>query len=168
MEIKRKSWRMKQAADGESLVDLDSGDRVRKLRECERISSAGSPVCTCLTLARLLYERVMAAVAAAKDATESKIAVRLTVVCLVCRGRNIWSTAFCDSVTPLLLQRSLERMAGGISITWQLEVRPVETRFAFTAWQKSVTDTPKQPDIAESAFGKSLEGALMSLLQTAL
>lgn len=156
VDFRRPEWRLKSGPDGEILVDLESGGRGKRLKGCQKLSSAGSLECVCLNLARSLSERVMVAAAmepVGRDATGSTLEVRMTAVCLECRGRLILSRLSCSSLMQQLWQKSLESLAEGTSITWQMEARPRGRTSVFTIWRESFTPTFARMGGVESGSG---------------
>jgi len=143
------AWRKEEDAspedlrlEGSEIVDVPSGDRVRILKNCERKLSDGSAECVYLRSARLLFGLAIERGAMENGATPTNLSeCRLGVACRECNGRANWSKGFLPWWTAPWLSKSLENARrAGISIIWQLEIRPQgpASKTAFGSWPDSI------------------------------
>ena len=134
-KIKSKEFRQLRKRSGRhEVLELSSTHKLRKVSECRSTSSLSWRECGFLTLALLRC--------APHLDVAGKSEVRVTVMCSACKEVAIWSNRGLSSAMLLLWSKSLEVLKDeGISITWQMETRPLDAarNGAFAAWPTSTT-----------------------------
>jgi hypothetical protein len=130
-----KRWRTESLeryrVDGDSLVDIGSGVSSRPLKECETIFSDGLPLCSRIDLVPSHFAQSMALRAVVSPATATKLRVRITATCQVCkRQRSLWANGWDLSSLVLLLKKWEATRNDAIFTTFQLEPEFLECSFS--------------------------------------